>query len=386
MHQSEFKASGLLSESSRIHSIRSLRRDYASSPVLSFDIEGKGDQVSQIGIALLPCFVTFECEETESLTSDGTFKWFVHEHRIQVRNIAILGRGSPKSERHREKLKYGFVSYARPAEIEATVVATLSRLRLPSMGAVFVYFGGNDLKWVRSYCPGIMHMFSAWADITNYVKQASGGHPPSLRNSITALRITENTTCKRFHNAGNDTVRSLAVLAALYTRDPSLKLSVTRTKLPKFFDGRPSPRRRYPFTARLETVNGTALPPTLTSCLRIYRFFSEYTPWSTGKEPATNESKVRQTRAWVTFRIQQQLETFLSKVNESAVQGIKLKATWDLPRGTVPPNGNYKAIWKAQQKLRNGVKHARRREEEDRQRDLELESGLEALFNSELGL
>jgi hypothetical protein len=337
-----FKVNGPLSEANRMYSIRSLRKDHASSPVLSFDIEGMGDQVSQIGIALLPSLVTFECrhgQETEPLARDGTLKRFVSEHRIKVRNIAILGRDSPKTERCREKFKYGTVSYINPAEIEATVVDTLSELGLPGMQAVFVCFGGwNDLPWVRSYCPGIMHMFSAWADISNYVEEASRSRHPSLRDSMTALGIAEKTTYneRRRHNAGNDTVRNLVVLAALYTRDPSLKLSVTQTKLPvkrtklhKFFNHRPSPRQRYPFTARLETDNGTALPPTLESCLGIYRFFSEYTPWGTGKEPATSQSKVGQTPAWVTFQTQQKLEIFLSKVNESVVQGIKLKASWD---------------------------------------------------------
>jgi hypothetical protein len=93
------------------------------------------------------------------------------------------------------------------------------------MQVVLLSFGGSDIYCIRNYCKNIMDFFCAWADSSDYVEDASRMKGVGLRKSMTALGITERISRnpKKLHNAGNDTVRNLAVLAALYTRDPELK-------------------------------------------------------------------------------------------------------------------------------------------------------------------
>jgi hypothetical protein len=111
-----------------------------------------------------------------------------------------------------------------------------------------------------------MQFISTWVNLKDYMEVASGLGVVGLRDSMKALEISEQISprkerqrpnCGGKHNAGNDAVRKLAVLAALLGRasllvkGPIRKVAVTRTVNLKLFHHCPSTYKSYPFTVKL---------------------------------------------------------------------------------------------------------------------------------------
>jgi hypothetical protein len=240
-----------------------------------------------------------------------------------------------------------------------------------------------------------MQFFFDSADLQDYVEEASGKPHVGLRDSMMALGIAEKISShgKGHHNAGNDAVRTLALLAALLTRETlsntecGQEIVISRTSVLRVpvFDGRPLPWRAYPFTAKVETLDSSALPSEFETVGRLSKHYQHYTPKATGKKSSQklSKSKIDLTRAWISFPTQQHLNRFITEVHVSVVGGIQLSVHWVLRRGTLPTEAeDTRAFWEAQKCFRERTRQAKKEESDERQRDLDLDSGIGALLIS----
>jgi hypothetical protein len=92
--------------------MHTLRAQHPHSAVLAIDMEGHDENISQIGIAMLPSLSTLLSEHQDKnlalcfLAPEGDLRSFVLDYDIQVHNIKFEGHGSRRFDRNREKFKY----------------------------------------------------------------------------------------------------------------------------------------------------------------------------------------------------------------------------------------------------------------------------------------
>jgi hypothetical protein len=133
----------------------------------------------------------------------------------------------------------------------------------------------------------ILEIGLAIVNVQNLAANVSDHRKPSLRQCLKTLDLAhEVPKCEpsRPHRAGNDTVYTLALLAALlsYPSDAPTLLISKKIKAPVLFCGRPRPARRYPFTAQILTPNRSPLHLELDTAAKIHRRFSLFHPIATG--------------------------------------------------------------------------------------------------------
>ncbi|KAF2664774.1 hypothetical protein BT63DRAFT_418113 [Microthyrium microscopicum] len=263
---------------------------HADSAILSLEVGGRRAQIREIGFLLCPSITHLRQTDKQRrayLVPDGTFGAFIQEASIESFSIPVLRMAPEHIGKKRERYKHGKATPVEATEVEATAEATilqaLENLKAGRTNLIVLTFGGREeMIWLQKCCPRLLKLVSAWADLSDFVTQASGHKLRGLYDSCLSLGITEHRTVRRNkrHSAGNDGIRNFALLTALLHREPDSKMKVYPTAGGKrpLFRRRPYPEQRYPLTAKIEAQHGTALPYELRNAEMVLAYLQKVLP------------------------------------------------------------------------------------------------------------
>lgn len=156
---------------------------------------------------------------------------------------------------------------------------------------------------------GITEYVSSWVDVQEIIKEVSScpNRDPSMGESLTALGFANDSQAilpdRIAHSAGADALRVIALLVSLLAFSSETTLEINRRPTRKWgsnsrtarrymkannqFSGRPTPKKSYPFRARVRIRGGQAL-----SLRKLFESFTEYNPTAIGIHGAKHEGYI----------------------------------------------------------------------------------------------
>lgn len=230
-------------------------------------------------------------------------------------------------------------------EVEATLVTILSNLVVETNGQLILlgYHMHSELKALSKYFPAALAFFSAWKDLIDLVADWTGLQQPALTDIISAFGLdlklgpTRPRSKLTHNNAGNDTIRILAVLIGLmdFIQNGN-HLHVSRSPprpLPKIFTARPHPQEDFPHVAELETVDNSCLPPEMDSGFKLYHFLATYNLAAIAVKGHKSREGVGQSTqrthgryAWICTANEEDLQAFVHEWHGRELSGTRFIA------------------------------------------------------------
>jgi hypothetical protein len=291
-----------------------IRDGSLAATFVAIDLEGGAENIVEVGLAI--------CSRLTPLNPGESYASFIQDNEINCSTIQ-LHQNTRSRERHQERLQFGDQINAIENENDFESIIH-SRLRpFSSQYLILVVFDSHaELKWAARACPSLLQIFSAYVDAQTLAANISDNLKPSLRQCLKTLNIAHDIPThknNRPHRAGNDTVYTLALLAALLSHPSDAQPLVisTNQKKPKLFTGRPTPTRKYPFTAQIITRDSSPLPLELDTAGKIYRHFSSFNPIAagTGVTKKKRPSNSQLSWSWICFSTKDHLDAFISATN-----------------------------------------------------------------------
>ncbi|KAH9908398.1 hypothetical protein F4778DRAFT_346240 [Xylariomycetidae sp. FL2044] len=200
--------------------------------------------------------------------------------------------------------------------------------------------------------------FSAWVDLNKVLDNARHRMVPGLGlgASLSVLGYTIHDgggpSSWRSHSAGNDAIRTLALLEGLQSMDSELKegLQLSRNsegktdpcRRPRLYVWETPPRRTRMYVANIVAEGATRLPSRIDSVYKLSCYLHErgHCPCTLAGYGDTRDSKARRLEfhkphtshtgrvgAWAIFNDEATLINFVSVTDEQVVDGITLKVT-----------------------------------------------------------
>ncbi len=300
--------------SSKVTSLEELKERISNHVLVGFDIEGHHGNTSEIGLAILAI-----SGNTPYICLDR--RQFSDENCIQAFTIDIQKRW----KKHSEPKKHQIICVDNELQAGPACEKILAGFRGP-----FILVGydlSTELKWISEKYPTFASYFSAWLDVQELVGRAYNGHFIGLTNALHGLGIIDNRHNYHYHSAANDAVRNLAILAHLLSGakvafqppPPNKEEEVKRwSSLPHLRQY--GPRTNYPFSARVSTTDGDALPDlTLEELANLYASYNL-------KAVAMNcKNQQRGKIWWLAFHTLESLKDFLRDFEGTVIKGKSLK-------------------------------------------------------------
>lgn len=205
---------------------------------------------------------------------------------------------------------------------------------------------GLELRVISSLYPRILQRFSSWVDLQDLVMEIAGPgctKQPSMRDTLVSFGFQAKLPMVRVHgykhDAGNDSVRVIAILLNLLTYNSTLKIERDqkrrRGKGPgrisrdlfqdgRFFMGRPRPLESFPFATRvsLKAHDG----PSFTAKKLYDLFIPTYSLVATG---APHNYFGPNAYAWVCLSSLEELNRFVTEVHGTACEDCTWRGTWE---------------------------------------------------------
>lgn len=308
-----------------------------STTLVCIDIEGDWHNTSEIGLAI--------CSHLQPLKIGHSYASFVEENQISCSTIT-LRESTPHHQNSQERLRFGEDAHGVDENFESTISGHLRRQASSNL-ILALFDSRSEMKWVTRCYPTLLDHFTAYVDVQRFANNASNNRRPlSLRECLIALDINEGVpVCRnkdrlrKPHRAANDVVYTLATLASLLSRpsDAALLKIAQNAKSLVLIYGRPWPKRMYPYTVLIRTIDRTPLPPGLDSAGKVYSFFSSFNPITAGTglthnprtrpeydcEQLNRSFEDQLSRSWICFGNRVDLDAFVLSMNHATVGGGK---------------------------------------------------------------
>lgn len=276
----------------RINDLQTLRAKMGHANFIAMDTE-HGEGLSSIGLAFAsnlapigtsihPAFMTCASEEggpTAQQNQDAP-----PEPKI-ARSICFNVRGFQRSQPTRERVWGPPDQEIDVQDVPSKVINAVKEWKEAEFEKPLVlvtYSSREELNAISSLFPQLCHIFSAWVDLQPLVLEAYHRHTNytrldglniSLRYAMKTLGFCIGYQPKDLHHAGNDALRTLAIMACLahenvqFRRLEELEHVLRVNKYQKeqnrlkgteksrgLLRKRPGPPSRYPHVAKVTTV------------------------------------------------------------------------------------------------------------------------------------
>lgn len=226
----------------RIRDLETLRAKMGHANFIAMDTE-RGKGLSSIGLAFASDLAPIR-NPIDSEFMSGTFEQDVSAlHKVEAppletgkaQSICFNIRGFERSHPTKERI------WGRPDEgidiqdvtSRITDVVQLWKEAEPGKALVLVTYSSRDeLNAISSLFPQLCHMFSTWVDLQPLVMEAYHRHTDytrldslniSLRYAMRTLGFSTGYQPKNLHHAGNDALRTLAILVCLTHENVQLR-------------------------------------------------------------------------------------------------------------------------------------------------------------------
>ena len=301
--------------SSKITSLEELKERMSNHVLVGFDMEGYHGNTSEIGLAMLATSgTTPHAYLNRRQFSDGNC--------IQAFTIDIQKRWKKNSEpkKHTQITSVDDELQAGPA-----CEKILAGFRDLGPFILVGYDLSTEFKWISEKYPAFASHFSALLDVQELVGRGGSGPFLGLTNALHGLGIVDNRHNYHYHSAANDAVRSLAILAHLLSgaklafKSPSNKDEVKRwSSLPHLRQC--GPRTNHPFSARVSTTDGDALP-----ALSLKELANLYASYNLKAVAMNCNNQQRGKIWWLAFHTLESLKDFLRDFEGTLIEGRSLK-------------------------------------------------------------
>ncbi|KAL9078821.1 MAG: hypothetical protein Q9157_002262 [Trypethelium eluteriae] len=253
--------------------------------------------------------------------------WY-HQNQIETHTILVRDRISKNLSREGIECE-GSTVLVGAEEVGSTIIQILSRLDNQSSLILVGFSLYPEMEWISQKCPAPVSFFTYWVDLQYIASELSGSSAPKLFEVIKAMGISDQPS-PTLHRAANDAVRCLVVYSGLTTSDNSIsegsegRLLVITPKDQKccFLDRIPRKGKRYPFSARITSADGSHLPSRFDTPLSLLETFRKYEPSAI----ALNSHGIRKNTGvkvwWVSFANMERLERFKVEMDGFLVDGI----------------------------------------------------------------
>jgi hypothetical protein len=190
---------------SKIDNIETVREQIKGATLVAFDIESSFNITTELGLSMLVV------NQNNSHACTGRLR-FQHENHVQAFTFEIGAKCNHGNEYvyRRDMIQRVWSDQEAAAAIEKT----LRRFRKASKLILVGYDVYVEFRWL-SENPTLASQFSAWCDVQELLSVHSDGAQIGLGHALLGLKIIDNRLSVNGHSAANDTVRTLAILAAL---------------------------------------------------------------------------------------------------------------------------------------------------------------------------
>ncbi|KAH9906516.1 hypothetical protein F4778DRAFT_726427 [Xylariomycetidae sp. FL2044] len=280
-----------------IPTIEAVKEIAPRSVFVAFDTETVPGcyKVIDVGFAILP---RLNMVDQPTMVGEPNLEKFVDVCQVQTASFKINGRYAAtrdlkafledKHGRHmlgRERLRFGSEQFVDIEDLESVLTGQIEAFRQMAGGRDLVLVGMSlevDLERMCLEFPAIIDHFAGWIDLSMLFK-ASSPSPVTIDTGIgVGLRICgfpqHDTGFGKMHHAGNDAVRTLAVLQAIQQSSNMEEIVVRQTDIGGVrleCDG--EVLQSYPFKAVVHN-NGSNLPRAVDSAKRLAISMLPYSP------------------------------------------------------------------------------------------------------------
>ncbi|KAK8059024.1 hypothetical protein PG994_009472 [Apiospora phragmitis] len=260
---------------------------------------------------------------------------FCREYRVEALSIKV-------QEPYLEKLQ----QIAQKPPVEARVCQVVKQYRDSRPGAKVVLVGyalDADFNAMRQAFPALADLCDGFLDLSTVIRSsvftaAAVIEPPGLRSLLKLFGYPQDDyglSESIYHNAGNDAVKTLALLNDLVMPDHIETLRL-RQQIPReillFDDLKLEDARNVAF---VRPADGLLLPTALDSVLKLAILALPYRPQMVGmhkqlkKLPGSAE-KIHVLRGWVRFGYAEDMEAFFEEKDHIMYEGAEVRI---VPRG-----------------------------------------------------
>lgn len=205
-------------------------------------------------------------------------------------------------------------------EAAAAIEKTLRRFRKASKLILVGYDVYVEFRWL-SKNPTPASYFSAWCDAQELLSVHSDGAQIGLGHALLGLKIIDKRPMGNGHSAASDTVRTLAILAALldgkeFVPPPARILSYHY--VPRYTSF--TPHAKFGEAVRISNESGGPLP--CREPADLIQLYSAFDLKAVGMN-SSGDSRVARIW-WIAFNSAQSMQEFIWKVNGSEVDEQRL--------------------------------------------------------------
>ena len=292
---------------SKIDNIESLREQMKGATLIAFDIESSFGITTELGLS------TLVVNQDNPHACIGRLR-FQHENHVQAFTFEI----GPKCN-HGNEFLYRRDMIQRvwsDQEAAAAIEKTLRRFWKAGPLILVGYDAYVEFRWL-SENPTLALQFSAWCDVQELLSVHCDSAQIDLGHALLGLKIIDNRQVVNGHSAANDTVRTLAILAALLdgkeyvappARIPSYNCIPRHTSF--------AATGRFSKAVRISNASGGPLPRR--SPADLIQMYSSFDLKAVGMN-SKGGSRVAEIW-WIAFNSAQSMQEFIHTVDGSEVE------------------------------------------------------------------
>jgi oligoribonuclease (3'-5' exoribonuclease) len=295
------QALGFNNDWSEIRSLEEFLHIGKDSTCIAFDCEFVFDTDAATEVGLACCDKILDPFPRNPGLTEGTgqaanatlrLQEFVEQLRVQASSVKINERYLKRVEeishyehaRNRDPFCFGNEEYINLADLDGRLCNIIKNYR-DSVSATRLILVGyhmtQDIAAMRRDFPSLTRLFSAWMDVRTIMESVVGATEtrwiPGIRNSLMSFGYSRHDYGARvsvYHNAGNDAVKTLAVLNALLRAKNTENLHrLQRNVGPRVIlcEGQ-GPPKFCNKVVRIESRDSSSLPPMLQTANQVAAF------------------------------------------------------------------------------------------------------------------
>ncbi|KAK8136596.1 hypothetical protein PG984_004536 [Apiospora sp. TS-2023a] len=295
------------------------------------------------------------------MRQEPSLKDFCHDFRVEALSLKVqepylekleqIAQKPPVGNKGRGKLRedfrFGEPEFVPVKQVEARVCRAVEQYRDSKPDAQVVLVGyalDADFNAMRQAFPGLADMCGRYLDLSTVIRSsvftaAAVIEPPGLRSLLKLFGYTQDDyglSESIYHNAGNDAVKTLALLNDLplpcHVETLRLRQQIPREIL--LIEGvKPEDVRNVAF---VRPADGLLLPSMLDNVLKLAILALPYQPQAVGihkqlKKLPGSTDHIQVLRGWVRFGSVGDLEVFVKEKDHMVCEGREMRIA---PRGT----------------------------------------------------
>lgn len=300
---------------SKIDNIETLREQMQGATLVAFDIESAFNTTTELGLS------TLVVNQNNPHACIGRRR-FQDENHVQAFTFEI---GAKSNQGNQWLYRRDMVQRVwSDQEAAAAIEKTLRRFRKAGRLILVGYDAYVEFRWLCEH-PTLASQFSAWCDVQELLSVHSEGAQIGLGHALHGLQIIDNRLGLTGHSAASDTVRTLAILAALLDGKefvppppPPRIPSYNYTPNYKSF----TPRAPFCNSVRISNESGGFLPRRKPEDL--IQLYGAFDLKAVGMNPGARGGRGVAIKWWIAFNSAQSMQEFIGEVNGSEVDAQRL--------------------------------------------------------------